>query len=274
MNFKHILTLTLANCAFLLPNRVTATDKLIYTYDTLNDRVVNNPVENQTFGSDIWSYEQNYREDSLSRAARFYQKDIVGKTLMDFGCNEGGILIACHKLGASRITGIDNNDWCITQALAKAQKETIADANFFVGDMENKAFLSTLPMVNTVFLLAILDTSSFANKTAIIANISRLAKDALYYEGHQTAASHVPRMQEFFLATDFTRFEYLGRFHTRVLMRFGREVMESKDVPKNAITSDYPDHIVQNAEEIYWFTDSKRNPPFCANCRLIQMVKR
>jgi len=274
MNLKYLLKIALASFSLLASHAAEATGKLVYSYDPSTDRMMNYPVENQTFGSDIWSYEQNYRENSLSRAARFYPQDIVGKTLMDFGCNEGGILLACHQLGASEITGIDNNDWCIDQATAKAQRQAVENANFFVGDMENKAFLSTLPQVNTVFLLAILDTSSFANKTAVIANISRLAKNTLYYEGHQTVASHVVRMQEFFLATDFTRFEYLGRFQTRVLMRFGREMMESKDVPANAITSDYPDHIVQNAEEIYWYSDSKRNPPFGAKCRLIQMVRR
>lgn len=274
MSLKHHFFLAAAILLLFASDVLPATTKLLYGYDPAKDRTVNTPAENQTFGSPVWSYEQNYREDSLLRASRFYQKDIAGKTLMDFGCNEGGVLFACRSLGAAGLTGIDNNAWCIGQANARAAREQAHDVRFLTGDMENQAFLASLPKVDTVFLLAILDTSSFANKTAVIANISRFAKGALYYEGHQTIESHVRRMQEFFLATDFTRFEYLGRFNARIFMRFGREMMEACDVPKDAITSDHPDSIVQNAEEIYWFTDSTRNPPFGFRCRLIQMVRR
>src|SRR5262249_16074963 len=152
------LTLTILSLKTI---ELPGTLKLIYHYDPVKDAVVNTPAENQTFGSSIWSYEVNYREDSLSRASRFFSKDIVGKTLMDFGCTEGGVLFACHQLGASEITGIELNEWCVQQAIAKAEKANISSAKFFIGDMENKAFLSTLPQVDTVFLLAILDTSNF-----------------------------------------------------------------------------------------------------------------
>jgi hypothetical protein len=270
----NLCLLLLINLGLAINFPLEGTAKLIYGYDGNKDAAINTPVDNQTFGSDSWSYAKHNREDSLARALRFHSKDIVGKSLMDFGCNEGDMLFACQSLGARQLIGIDNNEWCINQAKARVIREHATHANFFVNDMENKAFLSTLPKVDTVFLLAILDTSSFANKTAVIAIVSRFAKQALYYEGHQTPTSHVQRMQEFFVATDFTRFEYLGRFDSRLLMRFGREKMKARDVPSNAITSDHPDHIIQQAEEIYWFSDSQRNPPFSAHCRLIQIVQR
>lgn len=248
--------------------------KFVYCYDPAVDMVSNIPIQNVAYGSPIWSYEMNNRSNNDERAARFFPQDIVNCSLMDFGCNEGGVLLACKKLGAKEMIGIDYNAWCIEQARWKALQSGLTDAFFLVGDMENKGLYTQLPKVDTVFLLAILDTSGFSNKQAILSQIAFHAKKALYYEGHVTPESHVKRFYELFLHTDFTRFEFLGRFDNRILIRCGRELISQKDLPPNAITSDYPDNILIHANEIYVYTDCPRNPAFSVHCRLIQYVKR
>ena len=115
--------------------------------------------------------------------------------------------------------------------------QKIANAKFYLGDMENKAFLSTLPMSDTVLLLAVLDTSLFVNKTTDHIKFVPFCKTRMYYEGHVTNESHVPRMYEFLLATNFTRFEYLGRFSGRILMRCSRDMIASEQLPPKAVTS-------------------------------------
>lgn len=261
-------------CVFLNNFSLEGTQKNLYFYDAADDCVKNQEVENPSYGTPDWSYQQSNREESIVRASRFKQSDIVGKSIMDFGCNDAGVLFACKTLGASKIIGVEYNPHCIERAKQHARQEGISRAEFFLGDMENKALLARLPIVDTVFLLAILDTSEFFNKIAVIASLSRFARQAMYYEGHMTQASHVQRMYDFLIATDFTRFEYLGRFQDRILMRFSREVMKKKNLPSGAITSDSTDEELLNAKEIYVFTDSQRNPPFSKKCRLIQFVSR
>jgi len=249
-------------------------EKYLYFYSPQGDRVLNRVISNPEYGSLTYSYQEYNREDNKIRASEFLPKDIIGKSILDFGCNQGGVLFACRNIGAHEITGVDLNPWCIKEALALVKEQKIENANFYVGDMENRALLSTLPQADTVLLLAILDTSNFANKISVIANVSRFAKETLYYEGHVTPDSHVIRMYELFIATDFTRFEYLGRFEDRVHIRCSRKLMAEPELPPNAITSDYDEQALLNAEEIYLFTDSPRNPPFSKTCRLIQFVKR
>ena len=247
--------------------------KYAYLYSQQMDITFNFETLNPEYGSSKKSYEY-VREDNRIRVSHFLREDIVDKSILDCGCNEGGVLFACRNLGAKGITGFDINSWCINRANELVSTQKIADARFYVGDMENRAFLTTLPVSDTVLLLAILDTSYFANKTAVISNLSRFAKHTLYYEGHVKQDSHVPRMYELLIATDFTRFEYLGRFSQRILIRCTRDLMMKEQIPANASTSDDPDEALLSASEIYLFTDSSKNPPFSNKCKLIQFVKR
>jgi len=248
--------------------------KNTYLYNPCSDRVQNQLAFNVEYGTVLHSYQECNREDNRIRASRFYPQDIVGKSILDFGCNEGGILFACRNLGATSITGVDINTFVISKAKERVETQKIPDAHFFLGDVENRALFSRLPKSDTVLLLAVLDTSQFVNTTAVISNISRLAKETLYYEGHVNPESHVQRLYELLIATDFTRFEYLGRFDSRILIRCSRELMKKEQLRPGVITSDDDDFMLMEASEIYLFTDSPRNPPFSSKCRLIQFVER
>ena len=247
--------------------------KYFYVCDAKRQLVTNQVMKNPNYGSSERPYEED-RDKADVRASRFFQKDLVGKSLLDFGCNEGFVLFACQKLGARSITGIDLSRRCIENANRMVEEKQIPNAQFLVGDMENSAFLSSLPQADTVFLLAILDTSYFVNKTAILSRVSQFAKDVLYYEGHLFTPSHVPKMYDLLVSTNFTRFEYLGTFERRPLIRCSREIFTQEQIPTGAVTSDASDAELLNASEIYLFTDSDKNPPFSIKCRLIQFVKR
>ena len=247
--------------------------KYFYVCDAKRQLVTNQMMKNPNYGSSERSYEEG-RDKADVRASRFLQKDIVDKSLLDFGCNEGFVLFACQKLGASSITGVDLSRRCIENANRMAEEKQIPNAQFLVGDMENSALLSSIPQADTVFLLAILDTSYFVNKTAILSRVSQFAKDVLYFEGHLFTPSHVPKMYDLLVSTNFTRFEYLGTFERRPLIRCSREIFTQGQIPSGGVTSDASDAEMLNASEIYLFTDSDKNPPFSINCRLIQFVKR
>jgi ubiquinone/menaquinone biosynthesis C-methylase UbiE len=254
-----------------------ATEKQLYVFDASKDRVLNKMMKIRGYGSENYTYDRAEDEWSRKRVARFQAQDIEGKSVMDFGCNQGNILFMCKERGAEKITGIEHNSWCVEQANKRVENEGLPNANFVCSDMENLALYRTLPKADTVLLLAILDTSedAFGNKAAIIGNISRMAKNALYYEGHKRPESHVQRMYEFMAYSDFTRFEYLGKDEQgRPLMRCGREIINEDQLPAGAVTTDSSQKDQLAAKEIYVYTDAKINPAFSDNCNLIQYVKR
>lgn len=254
-----------------------ATEKNLYVFDEAQDKALNKSMKIRGYGSENYTYDRAEDEWSRKRVARFHAEDLEGKSVMDFGCNQGNILFMCKERGAVAITGVEHNAWCVEQANNRVAEEHLENAKFVCGDMENLALYRNLPKADTVLLLAILDTSenAFGNKAAIIGNISRMAKNTLYYEGHKRPESHVRRMYEFMAYSDFTRLEYLGKDDQgRPLMRFGRELIDQSQIPTGAVTSDSTQEEQLNASEIYVFTDAKRNPAFSDKCTLIQYVTR
>jgi predicted RNA methylase len=249
-------------------------NKYLYTYDFDTDQVVNQRINNHVFGTPSYSYQKQYRPNGGAvRAARFREKDIVGQTILDLGCNEGEILLACHQIGAKEGFGVDYSSWCICQGRASANTLGVDNVHFMVGDMENRAVWQLLHPADTVLLLAILESSTFAHQFAVVANADRLAKKVMYYEGHQGKESAVRWIYQLLVWTSFTRFEYLGKFEERILIRCSRELMLPHEVPPGAVTSDASDETMREAEEIYVFTDTDRNPVFGPRCRLIQYIE-
>jgi len=49
------------------------------------------------------------------------EMDFKGKTVYDFGTGTGILAILAEQLGASKILGVDNDDWCIENALENIQ---------------------------------------------------------------------------------------------------------------------------------------------------------
>jgi ribosomal protein L11 methyltransferase len=50
------------------------------------------------------------------------EMDFKGKSVYDFGTGTGILAILAEKLGAARVLGVDNDDWCIENALENIQK--------------------------------------------------------------------------------------------------------------------------------------------------------
>jgi len=53
--------------------------------------------------------------------------DLVGKTVLDFGCGSGILAIAALKLGAARAIGIDNDPQALTASRDNAERNGVAD---------------------------------------------------------------------------------------------------------------------------------------------------
>jgi len=266
--FQFFLGSLLFTLVSLVHLQSSFTTKVLHVYNPINNRVEHKALPTPKY--------ENYQfHNGLERVKRFYPQDIKGKTILDMGCNNGDLLFALKRKGAGPIRGVDLVESLIQEASATAAKLHIKDSQFMVGDMETKGLYLNLEPADTVFFMRILDTSQFENRTAVITNVARLAKEVLYYEGHCFETSHVPRLYQLMTWTDFTRFEYLGKSKDgRPLIRCSREIITSDQVPDHAVTSDDPDHLQQAASEIYVYKTSPFNPVFSEKCKLIQYVKK
>lgn len=248
-------------------------EKEVYSYDSVQDRVVQSKARNIAFTTKRSSYTQACeRKGPTERAAYFFKEDIFGKSILDFGCDDGGVLLSCLELGAEKVTGVDYNPQAIDIAKKTARARSLQDAFFFCADIENKAFLTTLEKADTVLLLSVLGTSEFSSQQSVIAAACRFAKHVMYLEGHYSPESRVRPLFELLMFTDFTKFEYLGRNDLRILLRCSRELLSKERVPHLAITSDDPLERQYEADEIYIHSHSKKFPVFSRRCRLIQYV--
>ena len=52
------------------------------------------------------------------------EMDFVGKTVYDFGTGTGILAILAQKLGAVKVLAVDNDDWCIENALENTHKNS------------------------------------------------------------------------------------------------------------------------------------------------------
>ncbi|MEO5560326.1 MAG: 50S ribosomal protein L11 methyltransferase [Dokdonella sp.] len=53
--------------------------------------------------------------------------DLVGKTVVDYGCGSGVLAIAALKLGAARVIGVDNDPQALQASRDNAQRNDVAD---------------------------------------------------------------------------------------------------------------------------------------------------
>ncbi|MEY3737753.1 MAG: hypothetical protein RL544_531 [Bacteroidota bacterium] len=92
--------------------------------------------------------------------------DFTNKTVFDFGTGTGLLAILAHKLGASYVLGVDNDDWCIENASENIEVNNVQSIDI---EKVNDANL------NKKFNIIIANI----NKNIILDNLAFLAEAAL-----------------------------------------------------------------------------------------------
>ena len=163
--------------------------------------------------------------DCAQRIRMFDTVDFAGKSVLDLGCNLGGMLFEARRLGAAQLTGIECESALIERAVSINDSHR-AGIRFICADIEDIFATDTLDeRYDTILLLAVLYTSSFRDRNKLLAEISQRC-DVLYIEGHngQDFAWYFNLME---WNTDFTTFRMMGRSSDqeridRPLMRLSR----------------------------------------------------
>lgn len=71
-----------------------------------------------TINQDESSIRRSSEFDSIFSAAKRYGVELAGKTLLDFGCNDGAVTVGYLEAGASRVIGVDIDESAIQRACA------------------------------------------------------------------------------------------------------------------------------------------------------------
>jgi ribosomal protein L11 methyltransferase len=81
--------------------------------------------------------------------------DFTNKTVFDFGTGTGLLAILAHKLGASYVLGVDNDDWCIENASENIEVNNVQsiDIHKFNDANVNKKFNIIIANINKNIIL-------------------------------------------------------------------------------------------------------------------------
>ena len=95
------------------------------------------------------------------------EMDFKGKTVYDFGTGTGILAILAEKLGATAVLGVDNDDWCVENAIENLQnnESSVISIKKVETAAQNEKFEIILANVNRHIIEANMEALSAAGKS-------------------------------------------------------------------------------------------------------------
>lgn len=109
----------------------------------------------------------NYEKDRKDRLRFFNKKDFKKATVLDLGCNEGGMLKKAKEWGAIKTLGVDYD--------SELKPDVVADLDEFDW--------SIIPESDVVMVLSV--TNWVKNPQRLVEEAEKKCKKVFYFEGHQ-----------------------------------------------------------------------------------------
>jgi len=168
---------------------------------------------------------KNYHEDvrKLDGRIDLYEKDdFKGSTVLDIGCNSGQISFQARKWGAKEVTGIDYDKAAIDTAM---KNNNDLDVFFYVDDIDNPLFWSSIPDYDVVLYLSIIGTPELENPYGGLSKACMKTNKVMYFEGH--GLHEYSEYMNFLLKfTDFSEIVYKGvvQNNDRPFIRCSRKI--------------------------------------------------
>lgn len=98
------------------------------------------------------------------------------KKVMDMGCGTSVLAILAAKMGASEVSGIDNDEWAFENSIENLQKNNVPHVNIFLGDA---SLLNNYPAEHFDIILANINRNILLNDMASYARALKVNGDML-----------------------------------------------------------------------------------------------
>ena len=171
------------------------------------------------------------------RIAHYIQDDFKGATAIDLGCNMGQMSFQAEKWGAD-VIGVEFDSNAIANAL-EIKEKIGSNVNFVVDDLDSNFFWNSIPKIDVVMFLAVIDTIELDNRYGILSKACAKTNKVMYFEGHGKApvSKYMKNIVDY---TDFSQIIYKGNTPTkRPFFRCTRDTLTSQECIQQIVDSKY-----------------------------------
>jgi hypothetical protein len=173
-----------------------------------------------------------------SRISVYNVEDFKNATVIDLGCNMGQMSFQAEKWGASKVIGVEYDAAAVSRA--KEIKEQIkSNVNFVLDDLDSNFFWNSIPPIDVIMFLAVIDTKELENRYGILSKACAKTKKVMYFEGHgkQPTSKYLKNIIDY---TDFSQIEFKGFTPTnRPFFRCTRDSLTSEEFIQAISKSNY-----------------------------------
>ena len=211
----------------------------------LKKAIANGAVENTMEKRDHWFNEYHDMPELgitgtrkiNDRIAHYIQDDFKGATAIDLGCNMGQMSFQAEKWGAD-VIGVEFDSNAIANAL-EIKEKIGSNVNFVVDDLDSNFFWNSIPKIDVVMFLAVIDTIELDNRYGILSKACAKTNKVMYFEGHgkSPVSKYMKNIVDY---TDFSQIIYKGNTPTkRPFFRCTRDTLTSQECIQQIVDSKY-----------------------------------
>lgn len=172
------------------------------------------------------------------RISVYNPNDFKNATVIDLGCNMGQMSFQAEKWGASNVIGVEYDATAI--ANAKEIKEKLgSNVNFVLDDLDSNFFWNSIPAIDVVMFLAVIDTKELENRYGILSRACAKTKKVMYFEGHgkQPTSKYLKNIVDY---TDFSQIVFKGFTPTnRPFFRCTRDTLTTEQALQKILTTEH-----------------------------------
>ena len=171
------------------------------------------------------------------RIAHYNQNDFKNATAIDLGCNMGQMSLQAEKWGAD-VIGVEYDATALENARTIKEKLN-SNVNFVLDDLDSNFFWNSIPNIDVVMFLAVIDTIELENRYGILSKACAKTNKVMYFEGHgkQPASKYLKNIVDY---TDFPEVVFKGYNPTnRPFFRCTRNILSADDCVQKLIDSPY-----------------------------------
>lgn len=172
------------------------------------------------------------------RIDHYEVNDFKDASVIDLGCNMGQMAFQAEKWGASKVIGVEFDATAVANANTIKEKLN-SKVNFVVDDLDSNFFWNSIPNIDVVMFLAVIDTHELENRYGILSKACAKTNKVMYFEGHgkQPPSRYLQNIIEY---TDFSQIVFKGYTPVnRPFFRCTRDILDTKEFYEKILNCNY-----------------------------------